>query len=154
MRKRWLPVGVLAGVLFVVNVVARLVTRFGFDSDAEAEDRMSLAMFAVIGLLLAGVAFVVGRRHPISRWAPDVAVAVLIAMLLTIIVGPFVSGSTPFAGGAGTFFSQVGLYAAFTAGGTLFGYLVLTAFGLDYRSQALKRFAEEKMTRPRRVARR
>lgn len=154
MKKRWLPVGVLAGVLFVVNVVARLVTRFGFDSDAEAEDRVSLAMFGVIGVILAVVAFMAGRRHPVSRWAPDIAVAVLAAMLLTLFVGPFISGSTPFAGGVGTFISQIWLYAAVTAGGTLFGYLVLTAFGLDHRSQSLKRFAEERLSRPRRVARR
>ncbi|SDX98494.1 hypothetical protein SAMN05444365_101292 [Micromonospora pattaloongensis] len=154
MRERWLPVGVLAGVLFAVNVVARLVTRFGFDSDPEIQDRASLAMFVVIGLVLAVVAFVRGRRQPLARWSGDVAVAVLAAMVLTIFVGPFLSGSAPFAGGAGEFFSQIWLYAAFAGGGALVGYLVLTAFGLDHRSQSLKRYAETTLAKPRRVVRR
>jgi hypothetical protein len=154
MKERWLPVGVLAGVLFAVNVVARLATRFGFDADPEVEDRMSLAMFVVIGLILATVAFVRGRRHPFPRWGADVAVAVLAAMTLTIFVGPFISGGGPFANGAGAFFSQIWLYGAFAGGGTLLGYLLLTAFGLDYRSQSLKRFAETRLAKPRRVVRR
>lgn len=154
MKERWLPVGVLAGVLFAVNVVARLVTRFGLASNPEIEDRMSLAMFVVIGLILATVAFVRARRQPVARWGADVAVAVLTAMALTIFVGPFISGGAPFANGAGEFFSQIWLYAAFAGGGILLGYLVLTAFGLDYRSQSLKRFAETRLAKPRRVVRR
>ena len=67
-----MPVGVLAAALFAVNVVARLVIRFGFDGDDTAADRVSLAMFVVIGLILAAVAFrwgaapaagPLGRRH-------------------------------------------------------------------------------------------
>ncbi|MBO4206088.1 hypothetical protein [Micromonospora echinofusca] len=154
MRERWLPVGVLAGVLFVVNVVARLVTRFGFDGDTEAADRISLVMFAVIGLILAVVAFVQGRRVPVARWGADLAAAVLLAMALTVLVGPFLSGSHPFADGAGGFFAQIGLYAAFAAGGTLLGYLVLTALGWDHRSESLRRYAELKQSKPRRVVRR
>ena len=154
MRQRWLPVGVLAGVLFATNVVARLVTRFGFDDDVEFSDRVSLGMFAVIGVILAVLAFVWGRPHPVARWGGDVAVAVLVAMALTIFVGPFVSGSHPFADGAGSFFAQIWLYAGFAGGGTLVGYLLLVASGLDHRSQSLKRFAESKQARPRRVVRR
>ena len=154
MKDRWLPVGVLAGVLFLINVVARLLIRFGFDEDVETSDRLSLAMFVVIGLILATVAFVSARRHPVARWGGDVAVAVLVAMALTIIVGPFISGSYPFANGPGEFFSQILFYAAFAAGGTLVGFLLLTALGLDYRSQSLKRYAETKLAKPRRVVRR
>jgi hypothetical protein len=82
------------------------------------------------------------------------ALSVLIALVLTIFIGPFISGSQPFAAGAGAFFSQIWLYAGFTAGGVLLGYLLLTALGRDYRSQSLKRFAEAKLTKPRRVVRR
>ncbi|WP_326562640.1 hypothetical protein [Micromonospora sp. NBC_01796] len=154
MKDRWLPVGVLAAVLFLINVVARLVIRIGFDNDAETSDRLSLGMFALIGLILATIAFVRGRRQPAARWGGDVAVAVLSAMALTVIVGPFVSGSYPFANGAGEFFSQIWLYAGFAGAGTLLGFLVLTALGLDYRSQSLKRYAETKLAKPRRVVRR
>lgn len=154
MKDRWLPIGVLAGVLFAVNVAARLIARLGFNGDAEAEDRISLGMFVVIGLILATTAFVWGRRHPAGRWIADVGAAVLAAMLLTIFVGPFISGTTPFAGGAGEFFSQIWLYGGFAGGGALVGFLILTALGLDYRSQSLKRFAETKLAKPRRPVRR
>lgn len=154
MRGRWLPVGVLAGVLFAVNVIARLVVRLGFGGDAEVQDRVSLGMFAAIGLILAVVAFVWGRRHPVGRWGADVAAGVLAGMTLTIFIGPFISGSHPFANGAGEFFSQIWLYAGFAGTGTLVGFLVLTALGLDHRSQSLKRYAEIKRAKPRRVVRR
>lgn len=154
MRKRWLRVGALAAALFAINVVTRLVVRLGLDGDQGAQDRASLIMFTVIGLVLAGVAFVRARREPVERWAADVTVAILGAMLLTIFVGPFVSGRGPFSQGAGEFFSQVWLYAAFTGVGTLVGYLVVTALGWDYRSQSLKRFAESRLAKPRRVVRR
>jgi len=154
MRERWLPVGVLAGVLFAVNVVARLAARFAFGSDAEMQDRLSLAMFAMIGVVLAVVAFRWGRWHPVGRWGADVGAAVLVAAALTVFVGPFISGSYPFANGAGEFLVQIWLYAGFTAGGALVGYLLLTALGWDHRSRSLKRLAEAKSTKPPRVVRR
>jgi hypothetical protein len=136
MKDRWLPVGVLAGVLFAVNVAARLVARFAFDSDTEAQDRASLVMFVAIGLILATMAFIWGRRYPAGRWIADI------------------SGDTPFEGGAGEFFSQVWLYCGFSIGGALVGFMILTTLGWDYRSQSLKRFAETKMAKPRRTVRR
>ncbi|MFY1634056.1 hypothetical protein ACN27F_12370 [Solwaraspora sp. WMMB335] len=154
MRQRWLPVGVLAGALFTVNVVARLVSRFAFEADTEAQDRLSLAMFAVIAVTLGVVAFFWGRHRPVDRWGGDLAVAVLGALVLTIFVGPFISGDHPFSNGAGAFFAQIWLYAGFSVGGVLIGYLVLTAMGWDHRSQSLKRYAETKLSKPRRVVRR
>jgi hypothetical protein len=154
MRDRWLPVGVLTGVLFAVNVAARLVARLGFNDDGEAQDRVSLGMFVALGLILATMAFVWGRRHPAGRWIADIGAAAIVAMLLTVFVGPFVSGDAPFDGGAGDFFAQIWLYAAFAIGGSLVGFLILVALGLDYRSQGLKRFAEAKLAKPRRVVRR
>ncbi|MBM0238072.1 hypothetical protein JNW88_14605 [Micromonospora sp. ATA32] len=154
MRDRWRVVGVLAAALFAVNVAARLVIRLGFDGDDNAADRVSLGMFVVIGLILAGVAFRWGRDRPLARWAADVAAAVAVALLLTIFVGPLLVGANPFADGAGTFFAQVWFYLAATGAGVLVGYLVLTALGLDHRSQQLKRYAEIKAAKPRKVVRR
>ncbi|MFG2101993.1 hypothetical protein ACGFJ5_15475 [Micromonospora echinaurantiaca] len=156
MRERWRAIGLLAVALFAVNVVARLIIRFGFDGDDDtaAADRVSLGMFVVIGLVLAALAFVWGRRRPVGRWAADMAAGVGLALLLTVLVGPLLVGQNPFGGGAGTFFAQIWLYLAATAAGVLLGYLVLTALGLDYRSQTLKRYAEIKTAKPRRPVRR
>ncbi|MDM4720667.1 hypothetical protein QTQ03_14135 [Micromonospora sp. WMMA1363] len=155
MRERWRAVGILAGALFVVNMVARLIIRFGFDDDdITAADRMSLGMFVLVGLILATVAFVWSRRRPAAEWGADVAAAVGVALLLTVLVGPLLVGQNPFGGGAGTFFAQIWLYLAATGIGVLLGYLLAVAFGLDQRSQGLKRYAEQKAMKPHRPVRR
>ncbi|MEU7923294.1 hypothetical protein [Micromonospora zamorensis] len=154
MDRRWRDVGVLVAALFAVNVVARLIIRFGFEGDDTAADRVSLAMFAVIGLILAVVAFRWARRRPLAGWGADMALVVLVAMFLTVLVGPLLIGHNPFAGGAATFFAQIWLYLLAAGAGVLVGYLLLTALGRDYRSQQLKRYAEVKAAKPRRVVRR
>ncbi|MEW2381648.1 hypothetical protein AB0873_06095 [Micromonospora sp. NPDC047707] len=155
MSQRWRAVGILAGALFLVNVVARLIIRFGFDADdTAAADRMSLGMFVVIGLVLAAVTFVWARRRPAARWGSDVAAAVGVALALTVLVGPLLVGENPFGGGPGTFFAQIWLYLAATGVGVLLGYLLAVALGLDHRSQTLKRYAETKAAKPRRPVRR
>jgi hypothetical protein len=154
MKQRWVPVAILAAALFVINVAARLIIRFGFDSSpataSTAENRASIVMFSVIGLVLAVMAFLQSQRKPPSVWVPEQGVAAISAMLLTILVGPFISGSQPFAGGGDDFFSQLWLYLGFSILGTLLGYWIATALGRDYRSKGLKAFATAKANRPRR----
>ncbi len=154
MRQRWAPIAALAVGLFVINVVARLIARLGFDGDEAAENRVSLAMFAVIGLVLAAFTFLRAQRKPPSRWLPELAAAAIAGMLLTVLIGPFVSGDMPLTGGAGTLFSQIWLYAGFAIVGTLLGYWVATALGRDHRSRTLSAYARARTTRPRRVVRR
>lgn len=154
MRQRWVPIAVLAAGLFAINVIARLVIRLGFQDNDTAENRVSLVMFAVIGVVLATVTFIRAQRVPPSTWLPDLAAAALAGMLLTILVGPFVSGDTPFESGAGNFFSQVWLYGGFAIVGTLLGYWIATMLGRDYRSRSLRAFAQARTSKPRRVVRR
>jgi hypothetical protein len=144
----------LAVGLFLVNVIARLITRFGYDGDGAAENRVSLMMFAVIGLALAVATFVRSQQMRPSRWLPEIGAAAVGGMLLTVLVGPFVSGDLPFSGGAGNFFSQIWLYAGFSIVGSLLGYWVATALGRDYRSRTLSAYARARAGRPRRVVRR
>ncbi|MDT5040161.1 MAG: hypothetical protein QOE51_1146 [Actinoplanes sp.] len=153
-QQRWFPIAVLGVGLFAINVVARLVIRIGFNDDDTAQNRASFVMFAVIGLVLAVVTFRRSQRVAPSGWLPDLTGAAVLGLLLTILVGPFISGDTPFANGAGSFFSQIWLYAGFAIVGTLLGYWIATAFGRDYRSRSLKAFATAKTSKPRRPVRR
>lgn len=154
MRQRWVQIALLAAGLFAINVVARLVIRIWFNEDDTAQNRVSIVMFAVIGIVLAIVTFVRAQRVPPSGWLPELGAAALGGMVLTILVGPLVSGDSPFASGAGNFFSQVWLYAGFAIVGTLLGYWIATMLGRDYRSKSLAAFARAKATKPRRVVRR
>jgi hypothetical protein len=154
MKARWLPVGVLAGALFAINVMARLAVRWWFEKDAEAADRISLLMLVGVGVAGLVAAGLWGRRHPVGRWVADLSAAAAVGLALSVFVGPFISSTTPFADGAGEFFKQIWLWAAFVGGGAGLGFMIITALGLDYRSQSLKRFAQAKMAKPRRPVRR
>lgn len=154
MRQRWLPFLAIGVGLFAINAVTRLIVRLGFNENDTAESRASLIMFALIGAALAGVAFARSRNVPPSTWLPEIAVAAIVGLLLTILVGPFISGDMPFSGGAGNFFSQVWLYSGFAILGTLLGYWIATAMGVDYKSRSLQAFARAKLAKPRRVVRR
>jgi hypothetical protein len=151
-QQRWFPIAVLTVGLFAINVVTRLVIRLAFNRNDTATDRATLVMFALIGLALAAVAFLRAQRVAPSTWLPEIAFGATGGMLLTILVGPFVSGDAPFSGGAGNFFSQLWLYGGFAILGTLLGYWTATALGRDYRSKSLKAFAQARSTR--RVVRR
>ncbi|WP_433529810.1 hypothetical protein ACQPYA_26735 [Micromonospora sp. CA-263727] len=154
MGQRWRSIGVVAIGLFAVNVVARLVIRFGFDGDETAADRVTLGMFGVIGLILAWVAFTRGRRYPVAHWGTETAASIGIALGLTMLIAPLLLGRSPFAEGSATFFWQVVLYLVATTAGAFLGYLLLTTLGLDHRSQSLKRYAETSAAKPRRIVRR
>ena len=154
MKERWLPVALLAAGLFGINVVARLVARLGFNGDLAAADRITLLMLLAVGVVALVTAAVWSKRRPVGDWLTDLTLANLVGLALAILVGPFISGTTPFANGAGEFFKQIWQWAGFAGGGAALGYMIVTALGLDYRSQSLKRFAEAKLSKPRRVVRR
>jgi Na+/melibiose symporter-like transporter len=150
-QQRWFPIAALAIGLFAINVVARLVIRFGFQDDNAAEDRATIVMFAIIGLTLAIWTFVIVQRQRPSQWLPIMGFGAVGGMLLTVLVGPFISGGQPFANGAGDFFSQIWLYAGFAIVGTVLGYWVAMLLGRDYRSRSLKAFSEQRKAKPHRV---
>jgi hypothetical protein len=153
-EKRWFPIAVIAVGLFAINAVTRVVIRLWFhDSDA-AETRASLVMFALIGLALAVWTFVDAQRERPAQWLPRVVFGAVGGMLLTIFVGPFVSGDQPFDGGAGSFFSKIWLYGGFAIAGVLIGYWTATALGRDYRSKSLKAYTQTRAAKPRKVVRR
>ncbi|WP_328462210.1 hypothetical protein OHA21_34620 [Actinoplanes sp. NBC_00393] len=150
-EQRWFRITVLAVALFAINAVARLVVRFGFDGSDTAQSRATIVMFVLISLVLGTLTFIRAQRVRPSDWLPDIGFGALGGMLLTVLVGPFISGNGPFANGAGDFFAQIWLYAGCSIAGTLLGYWVAVLLGRDYRSKSLKAFTERRHTHPRRV---
>ena len=150
-QQRWFRVAVLAVGLFVINAVARLVVRVGFDGADTAQTRASIAMFTLITLILGVLTFIRSQRVKPGAWLPEIGFGALGGMLLTVLVGPFLSGSSPFANGSGDFFAQVWIYAGCAILGAALGYAVAVLLGRDYRSKSLKAFTQARKTRPRRV---
>ncbi|WP_433370326.1 hypothetical protein ACQPZX_45325 [Actinoplanes sp. CA-142083] len=154
-QQRWFPPVALAVGLFAINVAARLIIRLGFDGDDSATSSATLIMFGVLGLTLAVWTFLACQRKRPSDWLlPDLVFGAVGGMLLTVLVGPFISGGQPFAGGAGDFFSQIWLYAGFAIVGTLLGYWLAVMLGRDYRSRSLKAFTATRAAKPRKAVRR
>ncbi|WP_436526516.1 hypothetical protein [Actinoplanes sp. HUAS TT8] len=153
-QQRWFRITVLAVALFAINAVTRLVVRIGFDSTDTAQGRGSVVMFTLVALALGGLTFVWCQRRRPSDWLPDVGFGTLAGMLVTVLVGPFLSGSEPFANGSGDFFAQIWLYAGCAIVGTAVGYWIAVMLAKDYRSRSLQAYTRAKTTRPRRVVRR
>lgn len=154
MWQRWRQILLLAAGLSAIAAVARLITRFFAENDTGRQQALGWVGYGAVALTLAVTAFVWARNRPMGHVVLDLAGGALLGCLFAVLVGPFISGGSPFANGPGFFFGMIWGYAAFAIGGAILGLLAVTAVGLDYRSQALKRFAEGERGKPRRVARR
>ena len=154
MRDRWQPVGILAGVLFAINVVCRFIVWQLVPKSDSKQIALGLIALGLIAAIMVWAGYRWAVRYPSARLAGDLAAAVAVACALTVLVGPFAGGSVPFKEGAGFFFAEIWQYLAFAGGGTILGMLVAIALGRDYRSKALKRYTELKLAKPRRVVRR
>lgn len=154
MKERWLPIGLVAGGLFLVNVIARLVVRFGAGDDDGKQITIGLWALFAVGAVMIPVAFWYGRKYPMIRVIGELGLAVVAACLLAVLVGPFVSGAAPFSQGVALVFRQFFYFVGLSAIGTVIGLLALMTTGLDYRSQTWKRYIERTGTKPRRVVRR
>ncbi|AEV88527.1 hypothetical protein ACWT_7517 [Actinoplanes sp. SE50] len=153
-QQRWFRITVLAIALFAINAVTRLVVRFGADGTDTAQNRGSIVMFAALAVLLGGLVFVWCQRRRPSDWLPDVGFGALAGMLLTVLLGPFLSGSEPFANGGGDFFAQIWLYSGCAIAGAVVGYWVAVTLARDYRSRSLQAYSRQRTVKPRRVVRR
>jgi hypothetical protein len=154
MKERWLPVGLLAVVLFAINVAGRVVAKFWADGDDDKEIRVGLITLAVIGIVVLGVTVRWVRRHPIPRVWADLAFGVGAGCLASVLLGPLLVGDEPFAEGAGLFFRQIWWYLGIAIAGAGLAMLIMMTLGKDWKSQAWKRYAEQATSRPRKVVRR
>ena len=154
MKARWMRIGILTGVLFAINVIGRLVVRIGSIEEPDTQDLVTLLAYGAVALSMAVLAIWWGRLRPMGEVVADLAGGAVAAGVLILLVGPFVSGTSPAAIGVGDSFTVAWQYAGFAAGGGLVGLLLLIMVGRDYKSQSLKRFAEAKLTKPHRPVRR
>ncbi len=154
MKERWLPVGVLAGVLFAVNVVARFIAWLAASHSESKQTTIGLIAAGAIGAVMIVAGYLWARRVPTPRVVGELSLAILAGCLFSVIVGPFAGGSAPFKEGGTFFYSEVWHYLALAAGGAVFGVLVAMTLGQDLKSQSWKRYAETQRSRPRRVVRR
>ena len=153
-QQRWFPIAALAVGLFAINVAARLVARFAYDSSDSGTAKASIAMFILVAVVLAVRAFIQSHVRKPSEWLPPMAGAALIGLALSVIAGPFINGDQPFSSGPSYFFGQVGMYAICATIGLAMGYWISVALGRDYRSRALKAYTEVRSSKPRKVVRR
>jgi hypothetical protein len=154
MKDRWLPVGVLAGVLFVINAICRFVVWQVVPKNDSKQIVIGVLAVGAVSLVMVVAAYRWAVRYPMSRVIPELAIAAISGCLLSVLVGPFAGGSRPLREGSAFFVGEIWQYLAFAGGGAVLGLLIVIMLGRDYRSQALKRFAETKLAKPRRVVRR
>jgi membrane protease YdiL (CAAX protease family) len=98
MKERWRPIGILTAGLFVVNLIARLVVRFGAGKNDGKQITIGLWALIAVGAVLIPVAYWWARRYPIPRVVGDMGLAVVFSCVLAVVVGPLVSGTHPFNG--------------------------------------------------------
>ncbi|MEV0268833.1 MAG: hypothetical protein HOV71_24915 [Hamadaea sp.] len=151
MALRWKRIGILAGVLFAINVAGRLVSKFVLDENSSKQDLVPVVGLTAIALVFAVLAFVWGRQRPMPTVAFDLAMAAVVSCALIVLVGPLIVGEGPFKMGAGDFFEQIWQYAAITVGASLLGGLILVATGQDVRTKQLRQFARTAKAKPKRV---
>ncbi|GIJ50106.1 hypothetical protein Val02_69920 [Virgisporangium aliadipatigenens] len=154
MGKRWVPVAVLAGVLFGVNVIGRVAAKLFAEKDDDKQITIGLVALGVIGVIVLGMAVRWTQRYPMNRVWGTLGGAVLAACAASVLIGPLLVGETPFAEGAGLFFRQIWWYLGMSLAAGAFGALAVMTFGKDWKSQAWKRYAEQANAKPRKVVRR
>jgi hypothetical protein len=143
---------VLALALFAVAGISRFVIWKAKIVDESQQMRLSLVAMGLVVILLGVVAARVSMRYPFGRVVADTLAAGGAGGLLYVLVGPFLSGSSPFAGGLGSFVGQFLLFLGLAAVGVGVGFMVVTALGKDWKSRGLRHYEEAYGRRPRRTA--
>lgn len=153
MRDRYKPIAVLAAALFVADTLGWFVSWLVRKSDTAQSNVGVVAL-----VLIAAVAGVGGYRwivrYPMNRALADIGLAIAAGCVASAVLSPFAGGSYPYHDGAGQFFLKIWLFLGAAIIGVLLAVLFAMAIGRDYRDQALKRYAETKAAKPRRVVRR
>lgn len=138
-RKRWIPVAVFTAALVVVYVgAAFLMTRNDSTTDS-GDAKVGYAMLGVIAAISIAAGVWWGRRSTMQTLVSQAGLAVVLAGVLSVVLGPLAAGTNPFGNGPGDFLVALLTFWGVTAGGVLVGLLVLMLFGADHRSRQLAR---------------
>jgi hypothetical protein len=153
MKGVWLRVAIVAAVLIVVNLAARVGVRIA-GADKDAEYVIALWSLGAMVVVLAVAAFYWARQYVTPRALAFLAVAIGASSLVVTIAGPYVSDSSPFADGFGTYLLQLFVCIVVLTVGAAIGLLGAVALGLDPTSRAWKSQADRIKTSPRQKQRR
>jgi hypothetical protein len=153
MKKRWLLIGLLALGIFVINVIARVITK-QFDI-ADENDQITVGLIGIVavGVVLIAAAVWWAVRYPFSRLVFDIGAAVILGALLSLILGPFAGGSKPFVEGLGNFVGQFLMFLGIAAVGVMLGFLGVVTLGRDWKSRGLRTYERNYRSRPHRAVR-
>jgi hypothetical protein len=127
--------------LVVVNFGARLIVRLASGESDPAAFNTALASLLAMGVVLAVGGFLSSRRYQPARTAGDLFFEILIGAVLVTIVGPFVSGGTPFGSGSYAYVMQLLVCVGALIVGGLIGVLLAIAFGVDPKTRAWGAYA-------------
>ncbi|MGH3749589.1 MAG: hypothetical protein ACRDT8_19545, partial [Micromonosporaceae bacterium] len=138
--RRFRPVAILLGALAAVNAVARLVVWQAGVTDDEHQMLVGLLASAIAALLCVPAGVRWAYRCPMSRVVADIGLAIVVAALLVVLVGPYFGGSEPLAEGFGFAARQFLFYGGVMAFGAMLGVLGVIAAGKDWKSRGYKRY--------------
>ncbi len=157
MKERY-QIAIYAAALFVVETLGTFlywVARKPNETEATSAQTNISFLTAVVIAAVAGVAgYLWIVRYPMGQALRDAAWGSVLGCVVASLVSPFAGGGYPFNNGPGAFFLKVWLFLGACVLGVLLAGLFAMAIGRDYRDQALKRYAETKAAKPRRVVRR
>lgn len=162
---RYKPIAIVAGVIFLANIIVRILGLTVYRKSDNGQINSGLVFLAVLAVIMVVAAYWWSVRYPSSRALPELGLVLLSATIACVLIGPVFSGAlsrlhhpkvsaNPFDGGAGLFFSEIWHLLGIGIGGAIIGLLVAMAIGRDYRAQQLKEFTKTVGSKPHRVVRR
>ncbi len=151
MLRRWRPAAMVAGVLFGINIIGRVLAWQVAGSNAGRQTLIGLIAMLVIAAVLVYAGYRWACRVPMPRVFGELSVAVLAGLVFSFLLGPFAGGSAPFAEGGALVYSEAWHYLVLSGAGIGLGVLIAMTLGRDWKSRAYQRYAQAKQSRPRRV---
>lgn len=156
MKDRVGSIGTVAGLLFVVYTLGQFtswLTRKSHHADG-IQLSASVVVLTAIAVITGAAAYRAIVRAPSVDALPPVLVALVAGCAASVLIGPFADGTYPFKTGPGDFFQLVWIFLGAGLVGVALGAWTAMGLGKDYRSVALKRFAEARHGKPARSVRR